>query len=152
MKREPKYIGELRRLEACSQAIDWCLARKLKTPIAAWKACRNPSYLLWVIGQNDEPKGSPYHTKIVKCAKEFAANAKNSARAASGAVGYAVGYATKAAARAARSAARAAASEAACDASEAASYTANDAASDAASCDIIRKHFPRPPRIKKRKG
>jgi len=71
MTREPKYIGELRRAGACSDAIQWGIAGKYKTLAAAWKAYRIPSDMFWLIGRNDEPNGSPYHIKIVRASCEI---------------------------------------------------------------------------------
>ena len=50
-------------LGACGEAVDW--AAKYKTPLAAWKACENGTWMLWLCGKVAGPPGSDSRRKLV---------------------------------------------------------------------------------------
>ena len=163
----------LRALGACCEAVEW--AEKYKTPKAAWRACKNGSWMLWLCGRVAGPPDSDSRRKLVLVAAEcaelalpFVRNEKMRAICESTiqtCYAYAWGEAElddmRSAARAAYAAARASdasyAAEAAFHAARAAARAASDAASDAAraasarskmmaACaEIVRANYPESP-------
>ena len=60
----------LRALGACCEAVEW--AEKYKTPKAAWRACKNGSWMLWLCGRVAGPPDSDSRRKLVLVAAECA--------------------------------------------------------------------------------
>ena len=158
-----KLHDDLKGLDACSEAQEW--AKGYKTLNAAWVKCERPDWMLWLIGKTDTSTAwSEERKPLVLCACEIARTALSyttdprvlaciettEAWCRGEATEQQVRDAADAAraARAADAAARAAAYAA--DAADAAAYAAADAAATALklSADIVRKHYPKPPRIK----
>jgi hypothetical protein len=179
-------IRKLQKLNACQSALDW-LAQQ-QTVEQAWRDCKDPQWMLWLLGRLSGKPGSAKRRKLVLCACDCAATAPNMPAVGKRALRVARAYArrkpgvtlemvTDAAAYAAVAAARAAAANAAAAnaayaavsaaaayayaaarAARAASYAAYAAASYAAyaaarektlarCANIVRKHYPTPPRL-----
>ena len=60
----------LTKLGACRDAVEW--AARYKTPQAAWDACENGSWMLWLCGKVSGPPDSPSRRKLVLVAAECA--------------------------------------------------------------------------------
>jgi hypothetical protein len=143
----------LRALGACCEAVEW--AEKYKTPKAAWRACKNGSWMLWLCGRVAGPPDSDSRRKLVLVAAEcaelalpFVRNEKMRAICESTiqtCYAYAWGEAELDDMRSAADAAYAAYSAAA------AAYAAYSAAAAArskmlaASADIVRDNYPESP-------
>ena len=43
------YIGKLKNLNACQDAVDWC--KQYSTPEEAWNKCERGEWMLWLLGK-----------------------------------------------------------------------------------------------------
>ena len=165
------WSDKLVALNACGEAVRW--GRKQKSPATAWCDCKRGDWMIWLIGKTtqSEPyseERKPLVRVACECARlawrwmpqasrdaletaerwtrgEATAEDCRKARAAVYADDAAV-YADDAAYAAADAAyAAAAAAYAADDAAAAAAYGADDARAECA--DIVRRHYPKPPRL-----
>lgn len=152
------FIGELKKLDACEEAIEWLKEGDYETPQAAWDACTRSDWMLWLLGKLSGKPGSAKRRKFVLCTcecvrfmlKYVPAGEERPLRAIEVAENWAQGKATIEDVRAAANAAYAAAYAAN------AAYAAANAADDAAGArekalaqcaDIMRKHYPNVPKI-----
>ena len=153
----PAVIRKLESLGACPAAIDW-LATQPSIAVA-WCECQRGDWMAWLLGRlSGEPESAkrkrlclclaaiadsvPQGSAGKRCLRTLRAWAHGKAtieqvRAAA----YAAGAAAAADADAAAYAA-----DAAADAADAAAY-GSDAAARARCADIVRKHYPTPPRL-----
>jgi hypothetical protein len=149
------WTDALVRMNACPAAVDW--ARCYPTLTAAWKACKRGDWMLWLIGKcTTSAPWSEERKPIVRVALECARLAPwieddtTLARiwCLSALERWLKGEAKRdevnAAAYAAADAADAAYAAYAAYAADAAAYAA-----DAAAYVIVRRYFPRPPRLSK---
>jgi len=159
------FSERLARLGACSAAVEY--ARGFRSLSAAWAACERADWMLWLAGKLSGEPGSKSRKKVVAAAVDCAATARQST---SGDVRrvfdtcqrttqrYLGGRATLEEVLAAAAAANAAAYDAyaaAYAAANAAAYAAYAAADEAAAkaaalkrvSDIVRRHYPTPPRL-----
>lgn len=61
------WTVQLNQIGACSEGIGW--AKTFKSAQAAWDACDEPDWMLWVLGELDEsPANSPTRRKYVAIA------------------------------------------------------------------------------------
>ena len=122
-----KLHDDLKRLNACSEAQEW--VKGYKTLSAAWAKCDRPDWMLWLIGETGTSEAwSEERKPIVLCACEIARTALpytddlRVLQCIETMEAWCRGEATQA-----RSAARSAAYK--------------------QSADIVRKHYPKPPKI-----
>lgn len=161
-KMSPTVRSILKRLGACDEALEW--SNKYGTDkLKAWRECEDSSWMMWLIKKTVVvDQGSDEHRKLVGMSAEFAEqslpnyekeypNDRRVRDCIEARKRFADGKATveelrehKADAAADAAAVWAAVWEAVWEA-----LWAADAVSSTATCDIIRKHYPRPPRVKK---
>jgi hypothetical protein len=164
-------------LHPCSDAAKWLAEQK--TPAPAWKDCQRGDWMMWILGKLSGEPGSDARKKLVLCACECArlalphvkAGELRPLKAIETAEAWARGEASLDDVREARKAAYAADADAdaaayaayAADAAAAAAYAAYaaDAAAYAAAAyaarskalatcaEIVRRHYPKPPKVGK---
>jgi hypothetical protein len=170
-------IKRLKSLGACNEAVKWCSDQP--NAQAAWDACEHPDWMVWLLAKTAGEPGSAAHRRVVLLCCDLAATAlqyvpqseKRPAAAIRLARRWARGdatvtmevlrlaaYAAYTAAAASAAAASAAADAAAAAAAYAASYAADAAAAAYAAAyqrtrvrlaGMIRRRYPKPPRIRK---
>ena len=65
-KTKPNKLTELlEKHEACDKGIKW--AAQFSTPLAAWKACKNPEWMLWAIGELNLSKRHERELRLFAC-------------------------------------------------------------------------------------
>ena len=142
---------------ACGEAREWC--RTQPSLAAAWARCERGDWMLWLIG--DRERSAPWSEErklLAVCAVECALSVlelplSDDVRCAVELVAAAMyewaNGGDPECVRMARDYAAAAAAAAAADAAHAAAYAAAAARarSLARSADIVRAHYPRPPRL-----
>ena len=173
---KPDWTRTLRRLGACSEAVEW--ARQYPELSTAWTACERGDWMLWLAGKCAGSSRTTSRRRVVLAACACARlalpcwerrypddrrphiaieTAERWARRESGMTLEMVRAAAAAAVAAAASAA-AAAYAAAADAAAAAAYADAAYAADAAErtatlrqcADLVRQHYPEPPKIEVR--
>ena len=155
----PKSVQVLQSLHACSEAVQWFADQPNR--IVAWKTCPRGDWMLWLLGKLSGEPESNTRSKVVLCACQCArlslkhvkgegrplAAIETAERWARGEDGvtlkmvHAAAYAAYAAADAAYAA------DAAADAAYAAAYAAARTKTLAQCADIVRQHYPRPPKV-----
>ena len=164
----PKVIAWLKSLHACGEAVDW--ATEQQGTAQAWRDCERGDWMLWLLGKLSGESGGKKREKLVlaccKCArlslKYVPKGEKRPLVAIQTAEKWVRGEATikevktaayapsgpaDAAAYAAYAAYVADAADAAAFAADAAAYAAAREKTLARCADIVRKHYPNPPRI-----
>lgn len=64
-----KFKDQLEKLDACGTAIDWVGKRDAK---AAWAKCKNGNWMLWLINKTTKKVTLAQRKKLVLCACEIA--------------------------------------------------------------------------------
>ena len=159
---KPTHVLELESLNACQEAIEFAATHP--DAESAWAACTRGDWMLWLAGKLSGPPESEGRRKLVACCCECSRlslpvyerrypNDNRVRNCLDVAERWARGEATIAELRKARAAADAAAdADAAAAADAAASATAAAATATArattqAECaDIVRRHYPQPPK------
>ena len=69
--RTKAFVKHLNKLNACSEAVDWC--KQFKTSQEAWNKCERGDWMLWLIGRLSGKPESKSRKKLVltacKCAR-----------------------------------------------------------------------------------
>jgi len=142
-------VDKLQELKACSDAVEWVETQP--DAETAWAKCRRGDWMLWLAGMASGKPESRSRKKLVLCACEVARQALKYVPAGEDRPRIAIETAESWARNAGPTLSDVrAASKAASDAAWAASKAASDAASGAASkasADIVRKHYPKPPKL-----
>ena len=64
MVKERSFIGRLKLLDACPEAVEW--AAQYPTLQAAWDACERGDWMLWLLGKSCGSFGSKSHRRFVR--------------------------------------------------------------------------------------
>lgn len=67
-----KYIKQLEKLSACSEAIKWCEDGRYPTLDKAWQSCERGDWMIWLIGKLEGEQTSDSRKKLVLVACECA--------------------------------------------------------------------------------
>ena len=155
----------IKHLKPCSEAMEW--AAGYTSPAKAWAECERGDWMLWLTGSLSGKPGSEARKTLVLCACECARlalpyvtagekrplaaieTAERWARDEAGVTLAAADYADCAAAHCAAAHCAAHCADYAAAQCAANAYSANAVLKDCA--DIVRKHYPRPPKITRAK-
>ena len=151
-----RFYEKLEKINACSEAVEY--AKGFSSLQKAWDSCERGDWILWLIGQGVSGPGSNKRKPLVLCACECARlslkyvnkGEKRPLKAIQTAEKWAKnkGATLEEVRTAAYAAADAAdAADAAADAADAAAYAAARTETLKKCADIVRKHYPKAPRI-----
>jgi hypothetical protein len=176
---KPHWSRKLIRLCACDSAVQWAMTQP--SLATAWKQCERGDWMLWLAGRLSGPPESASRKKLVlaacacarlslphvpageerpriaiETAERWARGVKgvtlDQVRSVAGAVYDASAYYDAADARWSATAAATAAAAAASAVDPAAAFSASAYAATLKICaDLVRKHYPQPPRMEKPK-
>ena len=128
------WSKKLRDLKACQEAVDWAATQK--TPMIAWAKCPRGDWMLWLLAVQCKTKEN--HQRIVFTAAQCARLALRFVPSGENRPLKAIKAAEKWSKQPTRKAAWAAAR---------AAWAATEAAEHKKCADIVRKYFPKPPRL-----